>query len=81
MLLGKKHQVMTVGIDVEYGNLAFHKSFGNLMDNSDVVNAWNIFVNVNDMIDSSIANATFMKDLMSSGIIALYEQIKSDFIG
>ena len=72
---------MTVGIDVEYGNLAFHKSFGNLMDNSDVVNAWNIFVNVNDMIGPSIANATFMKDLMSSGIIALYEQIKSDFIG
>ena len=72
---------MTVGIDVEYGNLAFHESFRNLVDNSDVVNAWNIFVNVNDMIDSSIANATFMKDLMSSGIIALYEQIKSDFIG
>ena len=42
---------MAIGIEIENGNLFLNKSFGDSIYDSDVIDAWNVFVNVDDMID------------------------------
>ena len=51
MILGNKNEIVAVGIEIEDGDFLFNKPLGDSINNSDVIDAWNVFVNVDDMID------------------------------
>jgi hypothetical protein len=68
MILGNKNEIVAVGIEIEDGDLFFNKSFGDSIDDSDVIDARDVFVNVDDMIDPWIKIANTLKNLVNGSI-------------
>jgi hypothetical protein len=71
---------VAVGIKIQDGDLFFNKSFGDSINDSDVIDTWNVFVNVDDMIHSRIKIANTLKDLVNGSISIKNIHIEGDFI-
>jgi hypothetical protein len=80
MILGNKDEIMAVGIEIEDRDFLFNKPFGDSIDDSDVIDAWDVFVNVDDMIHSRIKIANTLKNLMNGSISIENIHIKGYFI-
>lgn len=48
---------MAVGIEIEDGDFFLDKPLGDTIYDSDVIDAWDVFMNVDDMIDPRIMRA------------------------
>ena len=71
---------MTIGIEIEDGDILFNKPFRDSIYDSNVIDAWNVFVNVDDMIDSRIMGAHGSQNLMNRIISIKNIHIEGYFI-
>ena len=71
---------MAVGIEIEDRDFFFDKPFGDTIYDSDVIDAWDVFVNIDDMIHSRIKIANTLKNLMNGSISIENIHVKGYFI-
>jgi len=80
MILGNKDKIMAVGIEIEDRDFLFNKPFRDSIDDSDVIDTWDVFVNVDDMIHSRIKIANTLKNLMNGSISIENIHVKGYFV-